>query len=122
MFYLLRTIHYSFLNSLMWLSDSMDKLNCWEYKKCGRHVGGENVKEQGICLASTQKSTNGANNGKFGGRCCWAVAGTFCGGTVQGTFAAKLDKCFDCDFYWIVSREEGKDAMDLNQILRLLHK
>ena len=104
------------------MGNFMEKLNCWEYKKCGRQIGGEKTKECGLCPASTQKSTDGVNNGRFGGRCCWAVAGTLCGGPVQGTFAAKLDKCFDCEFYWIVSREEGKEAMSLNQILKLLPK
>ena len=98
----------------------MEKLNCWEYKKCGRQTGGEKAKECGICIAVTQKITDGVNNGKNGGRCCWAVAGTLCGGPVQGTFAAKLDKCFDCEFYWYVNSEEGKNAKPLNEILKLL--
>jgi hypothetical protein len=34
----------------------------------------------------------------FDGRPCWAVAGTFCDGEVQGTFAKKLINCMDCDF------------------------
>lgn len=100
----------------------MGKLNCWEFKKCGRQIGGEKAKKLGVCIASTQKNTDGVNNGKFAGRCCWAVAGTLCGGPVQGTFAQELHKCMDCEFYWIVSREEGKDAMSLNQILKLTQK
>jgi len=41
---------------------------------------------------------------------------------VQGTFAAKLDKCFDCEFYWYVNCKEGKEAMNLNDILKLIPK
>jgi hypothetical protein len=31
----------------------------------------------------------GTHDGKFGGRACWIVAGTLCGGKEQGTFAKK---------------------------------
>ena len=30
---------------------------------------------------------------------CWQVAGTFCGGTVQGTFAQKYNSCVECEVY-----------------------
>ncbi|MHB9112690.1 MAG: HD domain-containing protein [Thermoleophilia bacterium] len=30
---------------------------------------------------------------------CWLVAGTFCGGEVQGRFAQKLGDCAECDVY-----------------------
>ena len=30
---------------------------------------------------------------------CARVAGTLCGGQVQGTFAQKLINCMECDFY-----------------------
>jgi hypothetical protein len=44
--------------------------------------------------------------GKFGGRCCWTVAGTFCFGEAQGTFARKFNDCMECDFFWLVAGEE----------------
>lgn len=49
---------------------------------------------------------NGLNDGTKGGRICWAVAGTFCGGEVQGEYAQKIDSCMDCDFFKLVKREE----------------
>ena len=64
------------------------KMNCWEFKKCGREVGGAKVKELGVCPSYP-------NNGKS----CAYVAGTFCGGEIQGTFASKLYNCMKCDFY-----------------------
>ena len=100
----------------------MAKLNCWEYKKCGRQIGGEKTKDLGICVASTQKGTNGIHNGKFGGRCCWAIAGTLCGGTVQGTFAIKVTNCQKCEFYKLVHQEEGKEIMSSSQIITLIPK
>ena len=66
----------------------MGKINCWEYKKCGREHGGAKVAELGICPASPDH-----------GRECWAVAGTLCGGKVQGTEAEKIGNCRQCEFY-----------------------
>ena len=63
-------------------------MNCWEFKKCGRESGGVKVKELGICPAYPY---NGAR--------CAHVAGTLCGGKVQGTFAEKLSNCMQCEFY-----------------------
>lgn len=85
----------------------MAKLNCWEFKKCGREAGGAKTAELGVCPAAAETRVNGANGGKNGGRTCWIVSGTFCGGKVQGTFASKLSNCMDCEFYKLVGKEEG---------------
>lgn len=77
----------------------MSKLNCWEYKKCGREIGGVNAHKEGVCPAYTSVETNGINYGFNGGRVCWRVAGTMCVGEVQGSFALKLNSCMFCDFY-----------------------
>jgi tRNA A-37 threonylcarbamoyl transferase component Bud32 len=81
--------------------------NCWEYMKCGRQPEGDNVAELGICCAATDTSYDGINSGKCGGRICWAIAGTFCGGRAQGSFADKRGTCLNCDFYKTVQEEEG---------------
>jgi len=96
------------------------KLNCWEHKKCGREPGGSKIKELGICLATTEIRANGINQGKNAGRACWAVAGTLCGGIVQGTFAMKLGNCLKCDFYKIVLHEEGAEHQKSKDILKKL--
>lgn len=82
------------------------KKNCWEFKKCGRELGGAHVKELGICPATTEKRLDGIHDGKNAGRSCWVVAGTFCNGEVQGTFATKYKSCEMCDFYRLVREEE----------------
>ncbi|SPE30429.1 conserved hypothetical protein [Candidatus Sulfopaludibacter sp. SbA6] len=82
------------------------KLNCWEFKKCGREPGGPKVKELGACLAASTFA-KGANGGTNGGRLCWALSGTLCGGKVQGTFAQKIVNCMECGFYKLVRQEEG---------------
>lgn len=86
----------------------MPKPNCWEFKKCERQPGGRLAGELGVCPASTYEKLNGMHYGKNAGRACWAVAGTFCGGTVQGTEAQKQHNCWKCDFFQSVRKEEEK--------------
>ncbi|MBA2848262.1 hypothetical protein G4V39_04475 [Thermosulfuriphilus ammonigenes] len=87
------------------------RLNCWEFKRCGR---------QGTCPASTEKRADGINGGKNGGRACWAIAGTFCGGKIQGVYSQKLASCLKCDFYKLVLREEGKAFIGGREIVKRL--
>ncbi len=56
---------------------------CWEYMKCGRDKD------------SSLKCPSYPNFGRI----CWAVAGTFCEGKVQGTFAQKYENCKKCEFF-----------------------
>jgi len=74
---------------------------------CGREQGGKNAAEYGVCPAAADRSFDGINSGKCGGRICWAVAGTFCDGCVQGSFIDKRSSCLNCDFYQMVQEEEG---------------
>lgn len=60
------------------------------------------------------------NDGVNGGRVCWVVTGTFCGGKVQGTFAMKLVNCIECEFYKLVAQEEGADYAKAKNILARL--
>ena len=85
----------------------MKKTNCWEFKGCGRQAGGNKVKELGMCPASTEQRLDGIHGGYCAGRACWVVAGTLCGGAVQGSFAKKFGNCEQCDFYTAVRRDEG---------------
>jgi hypothetical protein len=82
------------------------KLNCWEFKKCGRQPGGHKAAELGICPVTTYQGLNGAHGGKNAGRACWVVAGSLCGGKIQGTFAQKLHNCWRCDFMNTVKKDE----------------
>jgi two-component system NtrC family sensor kinase len=79
-------------------------MNCWEFKKCGREAGGTKVAEFGICPAYPD---NGAD--------CAQLAGTFCGGQVQGYFAQKLTSCINCDFY-----NSPHHKKDMKSLLRLV--
>ncbi len=81
--------------------------NCWEVKNCGRQPGGVRVADLGVCPAAVDTNANRINRGNNGGRICWAVTGTLCGGKVQGTFAQKMATCTQCEFYHSVHKEEG---------------
>lgn len=85
----------------------MAKKNCWEVMKCGREPGGKNAEELGVCPAAVDARLEGVHGGKHAGRACWVIAGTFCEGNVQGTFAQKLTDCALCEFYHQVRKEEG---------------
>lgn len=82
------------------------KQNCWEFKKCGREPGGARVAELGICPAATEDRLHGTHDGTNAGRACWVVAGTYCGGQIQGTFAKKFGNCATCEFYQNVVKSE----------------
>ncbi|MDO9288953.1 MAG: hypothetical protein Q7T83_09190 [Thermodesulfovibrionales bacterium] len=83
------------------------KKNCWEFKNCGRHDGGEHVHDLGICPATKEKRLDGIHDGTNAGRSCWLIAGTLCQGQVQGNFAKKYKNCEICDFYQGVRKEES---------------
>jgi CRP-like cAMP-binding protein len=74
---------------------------------CKRGPGGAEADANGTCVAAMDSSYDGINTGKNAGRICWAVAGTCCGGEIQGTFAEKRDSCTSCPFYRLVQEEEG---------------
>ncbi len=90
----------------------MTRQNCWEVKKCGREPGGGRAEELGTCPAALPaKEYDGVNQGLHGGRFCWAVAGTLCGGKRHGCYAVKLLTCLGCDFLKQVNREEGASCI-----------
>jgi len=98
----------------------MEKQNCWEFKNCGREPNGAKAIELGICPATTETKVNGINNGVNAGRACWAVAGTLCGGKIQGEYASKMQNCLACDFYTVVQDEEDDDYVITKDIMKKL--
>ncbi len=94
----------------------MEKYNCWEFKKCGREIGGTRAEKLGICPSSIESRANGVNEGINGGRACWAIAGTFCQEEIQGIFALDLGSCKQCDFHDLVKNEQGKDFQNSKEI------
>ena len=91
--------------------------------KCGREPGGEKADKLGICPAATDPTFDGFNLGINAGRICWLVAGTFCGGKVQGSFAKKRISCKSCEFYKQIHAEEGTSSLysDSENIFAITH-
>jgi hypothetical protein len=56
---------------------------CREYKKCGN--------EDCIVFKKYHNSSLVPH--------CWYVAGTMCGGRVQGEYAQKIGNCRNCDYF-----------------------
>jgi signal transduction histidine kinase len=55
----------------------------------------------------------------YGKTRCWAVAGTFCHGTVQGKFAQKIGDCRNCVVYQESSGDEIGELVEVfNQMLK----
>ena len=90
----------------------MRKINCWEFKKCGRQLGGENEKEFGVCPASFAVRFNSINGGVNGGRYCWGTKDTLCEFDISGTFAKDMATCANCGFYQSVRNEEGPEFVE----------
>jgi signal transduction histidine kinase len=67
---------------------SQGKIPCWELKNCERWPGGKKEAEFGVCITYP-----------WGGWHCWALAGTLCGGLIQGSAAAKEGNCQMCQHY-----------------------
>jgi signal transduction histidine kinase/FixJ family two-component response regulator/PAS domain-containing protein len=92
-------------NDLLQANDSSTKLNCWEFKECGREPGGSRFSELGACPAATNTACDSINNGKNAGRYCWKVAGTTGSSNVKCSCAERLPTCIECDFYKQVQDE-----------------
>jgi len=96
---------------------TMNKQNCWEATRCGREPSGSKSGEQGICPASEARAVDGLNNGKNGGRACWAIPGTLCGGEVWRYETQKWGECRRCSFFWKVHREAGASYAGAGDIM-----
>lgn len=89
----------------------MSRANCWEVRKCGREPGGFRAPRLGVCPAAKETAFSGTNQGINAGRYCWRIAGTFCDGKTEGSFASGLLSCSYCSFYRMVQEEEGDDLL-----------
>ena len=88
--------------------------------KCGRGPQGARTTSLGVCPAAKEKRLDTVHGGINSGRACWLVAGTLCGGTVQGSYARKDLACKRCDFYNRVLHEEGIGVEKNNALLSRL--
>ena len=87
------------------------KMNCWDFKQCGRQPGGHHTDDLGPCPVASYSALHGMHDGKNAGRACWVVAGSLCGGKIQGNEAQKRSACWECDFLKHVKKEEEPSAV-----------
>ncbi len=87
------------------------KINCWEFKKCGREAGGQHIDDLGPCPVAGYTALNGMHGGKNAGRACWVVAGSLCGGKKQGNEEQKRAACWECTFLKLVKKEETTEPL-----------
>ena len=80
------------------------KLNCWEFKNCGREKGGLMVGVLGECPAATAMQLDGTNGGQAAGRVCWMIGN--CGKRMERAGLGTLSGCHQCEFYKRVIHEE----------------
>ena len=108
------------IDELVCHDKGIEKVNCWQFKKCGREAGGARIMDLGICPAATEERLDGIHGGLNSGRACWVVAGTLCEGEIQGIFSDKYGTCKECDFYQIVLGQEIQNFIPSYELLALL--
>ncbi len=84
------------------------RLNCWEFKNCGREKGGLMVATLGECPVASAMHCDGLNNGMAAGRSCWTVNGT--GHRFNRVEKVTVNSCHVCEFYKRVVNEEKHAA------------
>ena len=83
------------------------RLNCWEYRNCGREHGGLMVATWGECPVSSAMKLDGQNGGVAAGRACWLVTNSSCTPIDAGSCLVR--NCHECEFYRrVMNEEQGK--------------
>ena len=86
----------------------MFSVNCWDHKGCG--FGPQSGKKSGcqVCPAASHKNADGFLGGENGGRSCYFIMGTLCGGVGAQTEEEKHERCLDCTFFHTLQAKHGK--------------
>ncbi len=92
------------------------KLNCWEFMKCGRGLDDSTNKTCHTCPVTQPSYLDGLNEGEKSGRTCWLVTGTFCNNKASGTYAEKIESCRHCDFYKDVNKASGQARLSIDNV------
>jgi hypothetical protein len=83
------------------------KLNCWQFKNCGREKDGLLVETLGECPVSTTLKFDGMNEGRGAGRMCWMVPDSAC--RQEPAKLGLFYRCHTCDFYRRVLFEQEEN-------------
>ncbi len=84
------------------------KLNCWQFKNCGREKGGILATILGECPVPTAMKFDGLNDGVGAGRACWMVPDAAC--RKDAVRYHRANSCHDCEFYRRVIFEEEENV------------
>lgn len=95
--------------------DTKKKINCWEFMRCGRELGGKRAEEVGVCPAAIDPHADGVNGGINGGRICWAVVGIYSCYTGKSSLRQTSHNCFECEFHKMVLAEEETFTFELKK-------
>lgn len=85
----------------------MDKLNCWEFMKCGKEPHGAHLKGSAPCPVAVESSAHGLNGGINGGRICWVINDILRQCDVNCSHVHHQSSCFSCEFRYKVTADEG---------------
>jgi hypothetical protein len=84
------------------------KLNCWEFKNCGREKSGLMVPILGECPVPGSMKFDGLNNGQGAGRACWMVDRAPL--RLRAGRSTCSSRCCTCDFYKRVVFEQKENT------------
>ena len=84
------------------------KLNCWQFKNCGREKGGLLADVLGECPVATSMKHDGTNGGIAAGRVCWQVCDSAY--RKDTTVSGQKEACYNCQFYKRVVHEEEENT------------
>ena len=84
------------------------KLNCWQFKNCGREKGGILAEHLGVCPVAKSMKHDGTNGGIAAGRVCWRIINTDDLNAAPGF--CKNKACHNCEFYRRVLYEEEENT------------
>lgn len=82
------------------------KLNCWQFKNCGREKGGLMADILGECPVPSAMKYDGMNDGIGAGRACWMASES--GGHCRN---AQVQNCSQCEFYKRVLFEQEERTL-----------
>ncbi len=92
------------------------KLNCWQFKNCGREKGGLLADILGECPVSTSMKYDGMHGGRGGGRACWMIPDSAC--RKDPANSNPLMRCHACEFYRrVVFEEDDKVVHKYSSVL-----
>ena len=89
------------------MAEQQHRINCWEYKDCGRQPGGLMADSEGTCPVATAMYLDGLNGGIAGGRACWMVEESQSGSPLA---CRSNTPCHRCDFFRRVVFEEQDET------------